>query len=178
MKPFNLEKYSGVVHEVLNALNIRKGGKMAWTALATDKKISNNFGTVLMRIGLVEKIKNGEYRSNLGVPYITHKQADSIANVIKDNDLIHFPKNDVTIAKAKEAISKMGVIRDENKLQKRGRKAKVAQPAQVMQPVQATKPTQATPSVTFVKSVPAQLTDLSQYSTQEILQELGKRINK
>lgn len=184
MKLFDLEKYTGLVHDVLNALNVRKGAKMAWTTYATDNKISNSFGTVLVRIGLVEKIKNGEYRSNLSVPYITRKQAVSIATVLKNHDLMRYPNNATIIALAKDDVIKLGVVRYGERVETRGRKAKIVQPAPIMKPleqlVQPTQPVQPIMPVSVTKPVmPVAVSgasDLRNYTTESLLQEIGKRI--
>lgn len=195
MKNFDVEKYADLLQGVLNKLNTRKGDKIAWTEFAKANKVSSSFGTALMRIGLVEKVDKNTYRSSTSVYYITRKHAVSIANVINDSNILSNLTNDTVLVSAKDALMKLGIVRVANKQTnntvkvKAVKQAKVIPPSQptlfaAMQPVQATKPTQPTQPVQATKPtpaivatrVPANLPNLSNYSTQEILREIGKRI--
>ena len=198
MKKFDVEKYADLVQGVLNKLNNRKGEKIAWTEFAKTNKISSSFGTALLRIGLVEKVAKNQYRSTTSVYYVTRKHAVSIANVINDNDILSNLQNTTVIGSAKDALMKMGIVRTPKvaKQPKPAKQAKGVQPMQSMQPslpmqpVQATQPTlpiqpvqamppvQAAPPVVVTKATPVQLVDLRHYTTEALLHEIGKRINK
>jgi len=178
MKKFDVEKYASVLQVVLNKLNTRKGEKIAWKEFTKTNKVSSSFGTALQRIGLVEKMGDGKCRSNTSVNYISRKNAVSIATVINDNDILSNLQNDVVLGTAKDAIAKLGILR----LQDKAPKVKVVKPAQAMQPmqpmqpIQAAQPAQAPPPVVVAKATPLYLPDLSNYSTQALLTEIGTRI--
>lgn len=199
MKKFDVEKYADLVQGVLNKLNNRKGEKIAWTEFAKTNKISSSFGTALLRIGLVEKVAKNQYRSTTSVYYVTRKHAVSIANVINDNDILSNLQNATVIGSAKDALMKMGIVRAPKVAKQPNPVKKVKgvqpmqpmqptqsmqpaipiQPVQPVQPAQAPQPVQATPPpVVVAKAAPVQLVDLRHYTTEALLHEIGKRINK
>jgi hypothetical protein len=198
MKNFDVEKYATLVQNVLNKLNNRKGEVIAWAEFAKTNKISGSFGTALLRIGLIEKVEKNKYRTTANVYYVTRKHAVYIANVINDSNILSNLKNDTVLVSAKDTLMKMGIVKTPKaaKAPKATKKAKGVQPMQPMQSmqpalpiqpvqapqpaqvIQAAQPAQAPPPIIVAKATPNQLPDLHHYSTQAILQEIGKRINK
>lgn len=151
-KQLNVVKYGGIVREVLNDLKPRKGSKINWTVFATNRKISSNLGTVLQRVGLVEKIKSGGYRSTVCV-YVSKSKGEAIAQIIKEHDLLRHPNDFNAAIKAKDVFVQMGIVRVTNK---------PSQTEQVTAPRAATK-----------ESNP-----LKKFTSQALLFELGRRIEK
>ena len=122
-KVFNIEKYGQIVREVLTDLKARNGGKIAWSEFCTARGINNNLGTVLHRTGLIIKRKNGDYKCNIAMPYVSKSTGIEIAKIIKQHDLIRFPQNAAAFEAAKEQLLQLNIAKDPNRVENRGRKA-------------------------------------------------------
>lgn len=108
-KVMNVPNYRHATRKALNEIVTRKGGHVNWSTYVKDFKISKNYGTVLNRLGIVQRVKGGFYKSN-APGYISNKKAQEIVDVIRRYNLINQPSNTAALRSAKSQLQEMGVI--------------------------------------------------------------------
>jgi hypothetical protein len=109
-KVMNVPNYRHATHKALSQIVTAKGSHVNWSIYAADFKISKNYGTVLSRIGVIQRVKGGFYKSNIN-GYASKTKAQLIVDVIRRHNLINEPNNASSLKMAKIQLENMGVIR-------------------------------------------------------------------
>lgn len=179
-----ISKYGKAAKNVLNDVLPRKGGDVNWKDFSAKHQISNNFGAALQRIGVVLKVKNGHYKSNVTDYYVSDKTAFTIAQIIQKHKLMQFPKDASAIANAKTELINSGIVRT-NQPKTMQTPKPIQQPKAVQMPTSNPQPIQQ-PKVRKVKVVVVQAAPnttvglaqsmLSSFKTSELVSEIARRV--
>lgn len=181
-----ISKYGKAAKNVLNDVLPRKGGDVNWKDFSAKHQISNNFGAALQRIGVVLKVKNGHYKSNVTDYYVSDKTAFAIAQTIQKHKLMQFPKDASAIANAKAELINNGIVRT-NQPKVMQTPKPIQQPKAVQMPTSNPQPIQQPAKVRKVKVVVVQASSgntgnlaqsmLSSFKTSELVTEIARRVS-